>query len=359
MYVERLEQVAREALLGGYGTLLRHRYVRLTLGMDCEQPYVHTLFSRYSAKHGKRVQPFTVEVEARCRKCFSCKRRRSMYWTARALSEWQRWPRTVFGTVTMSPEEHAMLDAKATLRLAKGRVGFADLSPRELFAERAKEFGAEVTKYLKRLRKGDPSHDRPKLRYLLVAEVHDSDETAVEMRHRPHFHLLIHELEPGVLVHGNPASVIESGERDGEWIRKFRKDRRGRWQPIAVVADDAFLRQNWTLGFTNFQWASSAQQASYVCKYLNKSLMLRVRASQHYGDEAVLFEQGGHGQPHRKNPVGVAGPDGPSVEDDPLDPLEGRGTGGTVGSPMPGEREARGALAPPLPLDSGLNVEKE
>lgn len=286
MMVERLEQVARNGALGGYARLEGHRKVTLRLAMDCVQPYRATMFSRVSATHGKKVQPFTVWIEAQCRKCSKCKSRRAMYWQGRAMTEYLMAPRTLFGTITMSVAEHQRLDDLIHVRLAKGRVLIADLSQRELFEERVKEFGAEVTKYLDRLRKGDETHPRPiRHRYLLIAEVHDSDKTSEEMRGRPHFHLLIHEEIAGQLVHGDPMECILTGERSGEYIRKFRKDRFGRWQPIAVAADDAFIRKNWTLGFTNLQWAQSAASAVYVCKYLSKSLMLRVRASQHYGDE--------------------------------------------------------------------------
>lgn len=286
--VERLERAAQSGMIGGYAEVLGHRKVALRLGMDCEAAYTTELFSRISAKHGKKVQPFRLLIEARCRKCFSCKRRRSLFWQARAFTEWQNSPRTVFGTITMSVQEQLHLDDLITLRLAKRRVDFNQLSPVEIFEERVKEFGSEVTKWLKRLRKGDTTHIRPALRYLLIAEVHDSDSTSIEMRGRPHFHVLLHEQTAGALIHGDPLAVILDGEPNGEWVRKFRKNRQGRWEPIACVADDAFIRKNWTLGFTNFQWAQSANSAVYVCKYLSKSLMLRVRSSQHYGREAVV-----------------------------------------------------------------------
>lgn len=297
--VERLEQVAREGFLGGYARLEGHRKLTLKLAMDCEGPYRSTMYSRTSARHGKIVEPITIWLEAQCRKCFSCKRRRSMLWQGRALTEYMKCPRTLFGTITMSVHEQLGLDDLITLRLARGRVDFNKLSPIEIFEERVKEFGAEVTKYLDRITKGckgplldhegrviyEAHPGRIGLRYLLIAEVHDSDKTSEEMRGRPHFHLLLHEQAAGQLVHGDPQEAILSGERSGEYIRKFRKDRRGRWEPIACVADDAFIRKNWTLGFTNFQWAQSANSAVYVCKYLSKSLMLRVRSSQHYGSD--------------------------------------------------------------------------
>lgn len=283
--VERLEQVARNGVLGGYAEVYGYRRVRLKLAMDCEEPYGHTLFSRISARHGKRVHPFTVDLEARCRKCASCKRRRRNLWIGRAITEYQMAPRTVFGTITMSVQEQLNLDDLITLRLARGRVDFNKLSQREIFEERSKQFGAEVTKYFKRLRK-NLALQPGSLRYLLIAEVHDSDETSIEMKGRPHFHLLLHEQQAGQLVKGDPLEVLRTRERSGEYIHAWAWNKRyKRWDERVKLADDAIVRKEWTLGFTNFQWAQSAQAASYVCAYLNKSLMLRVRASQHYGDE--------------------------------------------------------------------------
>jgi len=329
--VERLEQVARNGVLGGYAEVYGHRRVRLTLAMDCEQPYGHTMYSRISATHGKKVQPFTVDLEARCRKCASCKRRRRNLWIGRAITEYQMAPRTVFGTITMSVQEQLALDDSIFLRLARGRVDFNKLSPLEIFEERSKEFGAEVTKWLKRIRKGDDAHRGPlALRYLLIAEVHDSDETSIEMKGRPHFHLLLHEQEAGQLVHGDPLEVLRTRERSGEYIHAWSWNKRfKRWDERVKVADDAFIRKNWTLGFTNFQWAQSAQAASYVCAYLNKSLMLRVRASQHYGDEEYWAAMA------TSSPNNTEGKVLLNANNVKLDPLE------------------------PVPLDSGLNVEEE
>ena len=371
--VERLEEVARNGVLGGYAEVYGHRKVLLKLAMDCEQPYGHTLFSRISAQHGKKVQPITVDLEAQCRKCFSCKRRRSMRWQARAITEYHMAPRTVFGTITMSVTEQLRLDDLITLRLAKGRVDFNKLSQREIFAERTKQFGAEVTKYFKRVRKGDSTH-APELRYLLVAEVHDSDETSEEMRGRPHFHLLMHEQQAGQLVNGDPLEVLRTRERSGEYVHRWAWNKRyKKWDERVHVADDAFIRKNWTLGFTNFQWAQSAQAASYVCAYLTKSLMLRVRASEHYGDEEYWAAMALH---HNQTPIGKAATTLPALALTPLATYreggggnpekvsprwptaesvepEGRGKGGCGGLPHAGRPQSRSFSA------SGLKKEEK
>lgn len=321
--VERLERIAKNALVGGYAEIRGHRRVHLLLAMDCEEPYGFTLHARDSSRHGKKVIPITVTGESRCRKCFSCKRRRSMFWTGRAITEYQQSARTLFCTLTMSVDEHLRLDYAAQKRLWDGvkkpdgtwkhlpqRISFGQLSPADLFSERARQFGFEVQGYLKRLRKGDADHVKPKLRYLAIAEMHDSDTTSDEMRGRPHFHLLIHEQDAGALVKGDPIRAIVEG-RDGEYERRMVKTSRG-WMPHAFVVDEAFIRKNWTLGFTKFQWASSANSAVYVCKYLTKALAVRVRASQHYGlrDFEKISQT-------NNTPKGQASLEEDSVNDDP------------------------------------------
>lgn len=281
MAVETVERIARNAVLGGYGEVLKNRHVHLGLSMDCDQPYGFTLHGRYSATHGKRVKPITVTGVSRCRVCLPCKHRRSMFWTGRAITEWNQARMTLFGTITLGVDEHLRLDQLALLRLASKRVDFSKLSPDEIFTERARQFGFELQRYLKRLRKGDADHVKPKIRYLICAEMHESERTSPEMRGRPHYHMLLHWVGGGALVNGNPSIAISEGS-DGEWEMRKVKTSKG-WQPLAFVRDDAFIRKNWTLGFTKFQWAHNANSAAYVCKYLTKSLAVRVRASQYYG----------------------------------------------------------------------------
>ena len=77
--VERLEEVARAALYGGYGHMLitsesdvrapaqYRRVVVLTIKHNCLAPYEYELHARWSATHGKRVKPLLVRGSARCR----------------------------------------------------------------------------------------------------------------------------------------------------------------------------------------------------------------------------------------------------------------------------------------------------
>ena len=93
---------------------------------------------------------------------------------------------------------------------------------------------------------------------------------------------------------GNPAEALVN-ERDGEWERRWKKDRKGSWQATARVADDGMIRKAWTLGFTQFEWASSATAAVYLCKYISKAMHVRVRASAGYG--RIGMERGSRNRP--------------------------------------------------------------
>ena len=79
------------------------------------------------------------------------------------------------------PDNHDMMRSRASRRLAAGGTDLALLSADEQREELSREYGAEITKYFKRIRKNS---DAP-LRYILVQEQHKSG--------LPHFHALIHE----------------------------------------------------------------------------------------------------------------------------------------------------------------------
>ena len=97
------------------------------------------------------------------------------------------------------------------------------------------EVGREVTRYLKRVRKESGA----RVRYLLVAERHKSGQ--------PHLHIMVHEADQ---------------ER-----------------PVRY----ATLANQWKLGFVHFKLAQDTKTAAYVCKYISKALLARVRASLRYG----------------------------------------------------------------------------
>lgn len=291
--VEQLEHVVAKALLGGYGRMVPfrgdldgvefRRAAELHCQAGCLQPVGRELFARDSSVRGRTVEPLRVMVFMRCRRCEECRRAMQSLWMARAADEFHRWPRTLMGTVTMSPVHHLELDTRARMRLWSQAVDFESLPEDEKFKERAHEFYLAVRLWMAKLRKGDGRHAHPRFRYLLVAERHDSEQTSPEMRQRPHFHLVLHECDVGRLVYGDPAAACEMEQRSGEWEHRFRKVR-GVWRKFAFVSDDAFLRQKWTLGHTVFEWAETEQAAVYVCKYLTKAWDSRIKASKLYGN---------------------------------------------------------------------------
>ena len=125
--------------------------------------------------------------------------------------------------------------SRARQRLWSGGTDFDALSPHDQFMERMTEIGREVTLYLKRVRKESGA----RVRYLLVAEAHKSG--------LPHLHILVHEASPD--------------------------------KPVRHKT----LEGQWKLGFTRFKLAHDVKTASYVCKYISKALLARVRASLRYG----------------------------------------------------------------------------
>lgn len=267
--VERLLDTARRAYAGGYGRMVlfrdgSHRRVMvLDVKHNCEQPYEFELHARWSRSHHKKVKPFMIRGTGRCRKCEACKMFRAWTWRQRAAEEFRGHQCTLFGTFTMSPEQHYLLDARiasgAGERPARDLRG---LPAKELFAARVQAFGDELQRWLKLIRKGKAG-EKPSLRYLLVAEMHDGSQTGLEMRGRPHFHILLHTNTPERLV------------KETEWF--VSKDGR------KLLRDSAWLRTTWKFGFTSFEFARDERAVVYVTKYISKGMECRVRNSNRYG----------------------------------------------------------------------------
>lgn len=184
---------------------------------------------------------YGLDLEVRCRQCDNCLRSRSRQWALRATSEVSRSARTWFVTLTLSPTQRWRARMEAVARFA--RTGghpkypsFESLPPAAQFQAIHAEISREITRYLKRIRKAIEPY---RLRYLLVTERHKSGD--------PHYHLLVHEL-----------------------VRDTIK-----WSP---------LDSRWRFGFVKAKLvANSVKSARYVTKYLSKSALSRVRASQRYG----------------------------------------------------------------------------
>lgn len=315
--VERLERIAATALLGGYGRVLAHgehvrdahgrpvarhdrawlprRLVELRCSMDCSDPRTVELFSRDSSQHGKKVKPLTVIVYSRCRKCTNCRERRRMFWSARALAEFNSAVRSLFGTLTVAPENDVMIDAIARIEQAEIGTDFDRLSDADKFRIRCAIGGREITKWIKRLRSTGAE-----FRYLLVAEQHNGVNTSDLKKGRPHWHCLLHEVNASaLLVQADEWSRRENGE--------VRTDKYGN----SLVDDKSFLKGQWKLGHSSFALCRTPLAAGYICKYLTKEDMsIRIRASGRYGNPVSQKDAG----------VAIAADDGAQRKEAPLDP---------------------------------------
>lgn len=179
-----------------------------------------------------------LDTFVRCRKCPECLRHKRAVWSARAAHEIGAHPRTWMVTLTCSAPAHFRLVEQARSNARKRGFTPEHWGPSEEFAERWRQLGIEVTKWLKRLRSSGGAFT-----YLLVVEAHKSG--------LPHVHLLIHE-------------------RSNVTYR--------------------LLTTSWKLGFSHAKLVEGTSAARYVTKYLVKSVLARVRASQHYGQTADVVE---------------------------------------------------------------------
>lgn len=182
--------------------------------------------------HGHAV---LLDVEIPCRKCDGCMKRRSTLWWFRARNECRQAERNWFGTLTLSPDKHHLMLSRARARLIGKGTDFDKLDSVERFALHHAEISKEITLWLKRLRK----QKDVRFRYVIVVEAHKSG--------LPHYHCLLHEVTTTPLRH-------------------------------------AVLSNSWPHGFVHFKLVDDTDKTvSYVCKYLAKSALARVRASVSYG----------------------------------------------------------------------------
>lgn len=186
-------------------------------------------------------EPGTPDVVAwatvRCRKCNECRYTRRRAWTRRAMAECAVATRTWFGTLTLRPEDRVRYTYKAHLEASRKRVEqWCCLNDSEQFTYLVSAIGKELTRYIKRVRKNSGAT----LRYLLVSEEHKDGF--------PHFHMLVHEC----------AGTVTKRQLDEAWRLGFSQ-----WRLVAP--------------------GQGAKGARYVCKYLSKSALSRIRGSHKYG----------------------------------------------------------------------------
>jgi len=238
------------------------RQIQWNLAGGCVNPPTVKLWSKVSSHMSKTVQPYSVEMTVRCRNCGWCLLMRRNMWAHRAIDEFNRSARTWFGTITLSPGEHFRALTRARqqtsgvvtrtpqgLSYGPGRrspVPWDDLAPQAQFCALVREHGTELTKFLQRVRKNSGAP----MRYLMVAEAHKSG--------LPHFHILVNE---------------------ADFMRPVRK---------------AVLKAAWKQGFTKWSLVTDPRAAAYVCKYLAKDALTRVRASARYGQGPLGPLESGH-----------------------------------------------------------------
>lgn len=164
-----------------------------------------------------------------------CLKHRSRVWSSRAIAECNGGVRNWFGTLTVAPEHRTRLLYQAQLATSRACNDWTALDEQERFLRILKELAPECTKYVKRVRRNSGAS----LRYLLVVEAHKDGF--------PHFHMLVHE-------------------HDGAVTKRA-------------------LQNAWKLGFTKWNLVNEGdvKQCFYVCKYLAKSALARIRASEEYG----------------------------------------------------------------------------
>lgn len=177
-----------------------------------------------------------LDIETACRGCPECLNARAYKWKRRAAIEWAQAPRTWLVTLTFDPQLHVEFEARARAAAAASGFEWSKLTAAERFARTVSVSGAELTRFVKRLRKNTGS----KLRYLLVAEQHKSG--------KPHFHMLLHEV---------------AGSNSIQW----------------KAIDFA-----WRGGFMTAKLVRDIKGAGYAAKYLAKAKGAKVRASLGYGD---------------------------------------------------------------------------
>lgn len=205
--------------------------------LRCSRPMELHMFGypdEIMAKLGhERDKPVAQQVHVRCRKCPECLRHRARLWTARAIDETKVSQRTWFGTLTLSPDRQTWARYSAHSILRKGGWGSDELSDNRVFQKSCQVIAPEITRFLKRVRKDTP------FRYLLVTEQHKSG--------LPHMHILVHE--------------------------------------FAGSVTKRVLEDKWRYGFSHWRLIPTGDEVmcGYVAKYLAKSALTRVRASERYG----------------------------------------------------------------------------
>lgn len=229
------------------------------LSSGCESPVTVEFHSRATENLGRlrsnqRVKHMTVILHTKCRHCDVCLAKRAAHWRFRCRAEHELCEgRTWFGTLTLSAAQHFNALAWVWANCRRQGIDFDSLSDKEKFQYlEATEYRGlkikpgsglvqnwpSVTHYLKRVRKASNAS----FRYLVVTERH---EGGGENHGRPHFHVLLHELDQTIR-------------------HKVLKSQWGAFSDWKLVKTDSDL--------------------TYSVKYLSKNFDVAPRASKYYGN---------------------------------------------------------------------------
>lgn len=177
-----------------------------------------------------------LTLQVKCRQCPACLKSREYLWRMRALQELRGGFRNWFGTLTLKPDEQALARARAQARATRQGSTFETFDEATQFRLVVREIMPMITRWLKRVRKESGT----RFRYLLVTEAHKSG--------LPHFHFLLHERDA--------LKPVKKRTLQAQWASH---------------------------GFSNVKLVNGETRGEYVCKYLGKSSLARVRASGRYG----------------------------------------------------------------------------
>jgi len=237
-------KLALKALQGG-AEHVSPGHLRWDVSGLCRSPGHREVYERGFRPDGRR-ENYWVELTVPCRKCPECLRVRAAKWRSAAMIEVGRHPATLFGTITQRPDDHYQDLLRVVKRCQEDRVSFADLTPEQVFSERLRLISPKITNYQKRVRK--QVHPM-RLRFFWVAEAHQSG--------LPHLHCLVH-LWPPTLATGWDAYPTYAALK-GHW-------------PWGDVLDFSGVARD------------DPKQVFYICKYLAKQSLARVRTSLRYGE---------------------------------------------------------------------------
>ena len=238
-------RLALKALQGG-AEQVSPGHLRWDVSGLCRSPGSREVYERGYRPDGRR-ENYWIELTIPCRKCPECLRFRAAHWRSAAMIEVGRHPATFFGTITQRPENHYRDLLAIMAACHEDRVSFTDLSPEQVFKERLRVISPKITAYQKRVRK--QVHVHTGLRFFWVAEQHRSG--------LPHMHCLVH------LWPFQPAT---------EWdAYPTYAALRAHWHEGDVLSFSGVARDN-------------PREVFYICKYLAKQSLARVRTSLRYGE---------------------------------------------------------------------------